>query len=169
VDLEQIHCRIWLFDEITQITGWTTTLPTARDGQVSTAYLKDHQAWLLTDVDADAPPESIPRLLSELEQRGSSPLNVTAAAETLGYPNRPTLDRHDTPYRDEVDLCPVDATTSAGSERTVPIDSKWVDTGWRGEGCVIAGKYNAGVLPTASLERYGVKRNVLCILGVGEQ
>ena len=64
-----------------------------RDGQVSTAYLKDLQAWLLTDVDADAPPESISRLLSELEQRGSSPLNVTAAAETLGYPNRPTLDR----------------------------------------------------------------------------
>ncbi|NQW72937.1 MAG: ATP-binding protein [Actinobacteria bacterium] len=348
VDREQIQRRIWLFDEITQITGWTATLKTARDGtpfgddtvvatgsrwvkgadaaanlfagragledtrrlrhvapmsfrdyliasgrhlhllepvhpahlqepgvrrsleavafdvdgydvawqeyltcggfpravaeqvrdgQVSTAYLKDLQAWLLTDVDADAPPESIPRLLSELEQRGSSPLNVTAAAEALGYPNRPTLDRRvdrlvatfaalrcpqrsddgniiigsrpkvyladpllgwlphflrrDLPSPDmtrltemtvgvtlarvlddldegrwlagdtvgyartdsgnEVDLCPVDATTPSGSERTVPIESKWVDAGWRGEGRVIAGKYNAGVLATKSV------------------
>lgn len=32
VDPEQIQGRIWLFDEITQITGWTATLKTARDG-----------------------------------------------------------------------------------------------------------------------------------------
>ena len=83
------------------------------------------------------------------------------AGDTVGYAR--------TDSGNEVDFCPVDAATPAGSERTVPIESKWVDTGWRGEGRVVAGKYNAGVLPTVSLERYGVKRNVLCILGVGEQ
>ena len=31
------------------------------------------------------------------------------------------------------------------------------------------GRSGTAGLPTASLERYGVKRNVLCILGVGEQ
>lgn len=226
-----------------------------RDGHVSKAYLKDLQAWLLTDVDPDAPPESIPRLLNGLEQRASSPLNVTAAAEALGYPNRPTLDRRldrlvstfaalRCPQRNddgdivigsqpkvyltdpllawlphhlrgglsspdmtrltemtvgvtlahvlddldegrwlagdtigyartgsgnEIDLCPVDASTPSGSARTVPIESKWVDTGWRGEGRVIAGKYNAGVLATKSLldvteDVWAVPAPLVCLL-----
>ena len=65
------------------------------------------------------------------------------AGDTVGYAR--------TDSGNEVDLCPVDAATPAGSERTVPIESKWVDTGWRGEGRVIAGKYNAGVLATKSV------------------
>ena len=65
------------------------------------------------------------------------------AGDTVGYAR--------TDSGNEVDLCPVDATIPAGSERTVPIESKCVDTGWRGEGRVIAGKYNAGVLATKSV------------------
>ena len=348
VDLDQNQRRIWLFDEITQITGWTATLKTARDGtafgddtvvatgsrwvkgedvaanlfvgragttdvrrlrhvapmsfrdyltasgrqvqpiasvhpahlqesgvrrsleavafdvdgydmawqeyltcggfpravaeqvregQVGKAYLRDLQAWLHTDVDPDAPQESILRLLTELEKRGSSPLNVSAAASTLTYPNRPALERRldrlvatfaalRCPQRDdqgaavvgsqskmyltdpllawlphslrsgfpapdmtrltemavgvalahalddldegrwlagdtvgyartgsgnEVDLCPVSAPTPSGFESTVAIESKWVDTGWRGEGRVIATKYGSGVLATKSV------------------
>lgn len=39
----------------------------------------------------------------------------------------------------------------AGTETTAPVESKWVDTGWRSEARVIEGKYNAGVLATKSV------------------
>jgi hypothetical protein len=34
---------------------------------------------------------------------------------------------------------------------TVPIESKWVDTGWRGEARVIDGKYGRGIMATKSV------------------
>lgn len=208
-----------------------------RTGAVSSSYLHDLEAWLRTDVDHDASPESIPRLLSELAHRCTSPLNVTDTANTLGYANRPLLERRlarlhasfatlTCPQRDdagavvvgsqaktyltdpllawlpsrlrhgletpdmtqltemsigvalahaideleegrwlsgdtigyartgsgrEVDLAPVAVPTGTGTSTTVPIESKWVDDGWRGEARVIEGKYGYGILATKSI------------------
>jgi hypothetical protein len=33
----------------------------------------------------------------------------------------------------------------------VPIESKWVDSGWRGEARVIDGKYGRGIMATKSM------------------
>lgn len=64
----------------------------ARTGQVSDAFIADRTAWLHRDVDADAPDESVPLLLHELEQRSTSPLNRSNVAERLGYGSRQTFD-----------------------------------------------------------------------------
>ncbi len=208
-----------------------------KQGVVSKAYFRDLQAWLTADVDPEAPPESMPRMLSELQQHASSPLNSSAAAGTLGYANRPALERRlerliatfaalRCPQRDnqgaavvgsqskvyladpllawlpgamraglpapdmtrltemvlgvtlahaiddleegrwlagdtigyartgsgnEVDLCPVAVPTSSGPEATVPLESKWVDQGWRREARVVRAKYGRGVMATKSI------------------
>jgi predicted AAA+ superfamily ATPase len=51
----------------------------------------------------------------------------------------------------EVDLSPVTAPAAGGDRRSVPIEGKWVDQGWRSEAKVIEGKYGAGVLATKSI------------------
>lgn len=61
-------------------------------GQVSDAFLTDLEEWLHRDVDSAAPEESIPKLLSELHARSSSPLNRTKTAAELGYGSRQTFD-----------------------------------------------------------------------------
>lgn len=63
-----------------------------RDGSVSQSFLEDLAAWLHREVDHNAPPDSIPRLLSELQQRSTSPLNRRSTAEQLGYPSAQTFD-----------------------------------------------------------------------------
>lgn len=64
-----------------------------RDGAVSSAYLRDLEAWLRADIDPDAPAESIPNLLAGLAYRSTSPLNATATARELGYPTRDVFER----------------------------------------------------------------------------
>lgn len=61
-------------------------------GAVSESFLADLEAWLHRDVDHDAPPDSIPRLISELQSRSASPLNRRNTAEQLGYPSAQTFD-----------------------------------------------------------------------------
>jgi uncharacterized protein len=56
-----------------------------RRGDVSDAYLRDLAGWLRSDVDRDAPPESIPLLLEGLVRRSTSPLSMREAAADLGY------------------------------------------------------------------------------------
>ena len=48
----------------------------------------DLAAWLRVDVDADAPAESVPNLLSGLATRSTSPLSHASAAVDLGYASR---------------------------------------------------------------------------------
>jgi predicted double-glycine peptidase len=55
--------------------------------------VRDLAAFLRTDIDKDAPPESLPLLLAGLEQRGTSPLSVSKAATELGYPSRDVFTR----------------------------------------------------------------------------
>jgi hypothetical protein len=51
----------------------------------------------------------------------------------------------------EVDLGPVYVPTSADTELTIPIESKWVDSGWRSEAQVMERKYGRGVVATKSI------------------
>lgn len=51
----------------------------------------------------------------------------------------------------EIDLGPTHVPTSAGTELTVPIEGKWVDSGWRAEAQVVEKKYGRGVLATKSI------------------
>ena len=59
-----------------------------RTGTVSTTFLEDLKAWL----HRDGPMDSIPRLLAEPHARSTAPLNRTAIASELSYPNRQTFD-----------------------------------------------------------------------------
>lgn len=63
-----------------------------RTGLVSDAFVADLTAWLHRDVDADAPEDSVPLLLHELQRRSTSPLNRTEIARELGYGSRQTFD-----------------------------------------------------------------------------
>ena len=41
--------------------------------------------------------------------------------------------------------------TSAGAATTVPLESKWVDHGWKSEARTMSAKFNAGILATKSV------------------
>ena len=65
------------------------------------------------------------------------------ADDTVGYAR--------TGSGNEADLAPVRVPTTAGVAMTTPIESKWVDSGWRGEARTIEGKYGRGILATKSI------------------
>ena len=50
----------------------------------------------------------------------------------------------------EIDFSPVRVPTEEGAGLTTPIESKWVDDGWRREALVIEGRYGRGVIATKS-------------------
>lgn len=62
------------------------------------------------------------------------------AGDTIGHSR--------TSSGNEIDLAPVPVSSSAGSRFTVPLESKWVDGGWRKEALTIEGKYGSGILAT---------------------
>lgn len=51
----------------------------------------------------------------------------------------------------EIDLAPVPVDSPADALMSVPLESKWVDRGWRSEAKVIEGKYARGILATKTL------------------
>ncbi|HEX2744901.1 MAG TPA: hypothetical protein VHN16_10930 [Streptosporangiaceae bacterium] len=51
----------------------------------------------------------------------------------------------------EVDLGPVTIPSANGPVTTVPLESKWVERGWKGEARTIAAKFGRGVLATKSI------------------
>lgn len=65
------------------------------------------------------------------------------ASDTIGYVN--TRSGH------EVDFAPVPVPAGGQVRMTVPLEGKWVDTGWRKEALVIEGKYPEGILATKSI------------------
>ena len=66
-----------------------------------------------------------------------------AASDTIGYVRTTT--------GNEVDFGPVAVPSAAGSLTSVPIESKWVESGWRADARVIEGKYSAGIVATKSI------------------
>lgn len=208
----------------------------SRTGYVSIGYMRDLAAWLRRDVDPDAAPESLPRLLDSLSHRASSPLNITSTTNDLGYSSREAFDlrlrrliashaalicsRREgdklvsgaqakfyltdpllawlpsrlraglttpdmtklteitlgvslaraidnldegrwisgdtigyarTASDNEIDFAPVPIPSVSGPVNTVPLESKWVDHGWRSEARTIDGKYERGILATKTI------------------
>lgn len=64
-----------------------------KNGEVSEAFHRDLVAWLYRDVDPEASEDSVPKLLSGIEARCSSPLNRTTFARDLSYATRQTVDK----------------------------------------------------------------------------
>ncbi len=65
------------------------------------------------------------------------------ADDTIGYSR--------TTSGNEIDFSPVRVPTEEGSGLTTPIESKWVDDGWRREALVLEGRYGRGVMATKSI------------------
>ncbi len=208
-----------------------------RHGRVSEAYARDIIAWLRSDVDPDAPLESVPLLLAEIAKRMTSQLNITATSQALGYASKEALttrvtrlinshaalrchQRNDSGYvvvgaqsklyltdpllawcpaivspglpipdftklseaalgialarvidnldegrwvagdtigyartgsGNEIDFAPIRIPTAGGSTTTTPIESKWVDDGWRAGAKSMKAKYGHGIIATKSL------------------
>ena len=69
--------------------------------------------------------------------------NCWVADDTIGYSR--------TSSGNEIDFSPVRVPTEEGSGLTIPIESKWVDDGWRREALVMEGRYGRGVMATKSI------------------
>lgn len=80
---------------------------------------------------------ALARRIDELEE------GRWVGGDTIGYVR--------TGSGNEVDLGPADVPTAAGGSVTVPIEAKWVDSGWRSAAQVVERKYGGGVLATKSL------------------
>lgn len=65
------------------------------------------------------------------------------AEDTIGYAR--------TASGNEIDFAPVRVPNSAGPTLTTPIESKWIDAGWRSEVKTMGGKYGRGILATKSI------------------
>ncbi len=63
-----------------------------RTGSVSESFMRDIASWLHIDVDREAPVDSVPLLMAELQARSTSPLNRSKAAQALGYQTRSSFD-----------------------------------------------------------------------------
>jgi hypothetical protein len=63
--------------------------------------------------------------------------------DTIGYARTPT--------GHEVDLGPVTVPSANGPVTTVPLESKWVEQGWKGEARTIDAKFGRGILATKSV------------------
>lgn len=66
-----------------------------------------------------------------------------AAEDTIGYVR--------TGSGNEVDFGPVRVPTAGGAALTTPVESKWVDAGWRAEARVIEGRFAGGLVATKSV------------------
>ena len=65
------------------------------------------------------------------------------ADDTIGYVR--------TGSGNEIDLGPVRIPTLTGVARTTPIESKWIDSGWRAEAKILEGKFGHGIMATKSI------------------
>lgn len=65
------------------------------------------------------------------------------SGDTIGYVR--------TASDNEVDFGPVAVPTGGGRESTCPIESKWVDQGWRSESLTMRGRFGVGICATKSI------------------
>jgi hypothetical protein len=80
---------------------------------------------------------SLARAIDDLEE------GRWLGGDTIGYAR--------TQSGNEIDLAPVNLPTDHGARPSVPLESKWVDHGWRAEAKTINGKYGHGILATKSI------------------
>ena len=106
-------------------------------------YQRDLLAWLRADVDPDAPLESVPQLLAGLTEMalGVSLARAIDGLEEGRWVADDTIGYSRTSSGNEIDFSPVRVPTEEGSGLTIPIESKWVDDGWRREALVLEGRY----------------------------
>ena len=116
-------------------------------------YQRDLLAWLRADVDPDAPLESVPQLLAGLTEMalGVSLARAIDGLEEGRWVADDTIGYSRTSSGNEIDFSPVRVPTEEGSGLTIPIESKWVDDGWRREALVLEGRYGRGVMATKSI------------------
>jgi len=65
------------------------------------------------------------------------------ADDTIGYAR--------TDSGKEIDLSPVRVPAEGTAGITVPIESKWVEDGWRQDALVLEGRYGRGIMATKSI------------------
>ena len=139
-------------------------------GAQAKVYLTDPiLAWIPTLISPGLPSPTFPALseavLAVTLARAIDDLNEGRwiSDDTIGYVR--------TGSGNEVDFGPVRVPTSAGARMTTPIESKWVDSGWRGEAKTLECKFSHGVMATKSILDcdYPVKAipapMVACLLG----
>jgi predicted AAA+ superfamily ATPase len=119
-------------------------------GSQSKYYLTDPLlAWLPRLLRAGAPQPDMTRL-TEMTM-GVALARALEAGEEGRWNDGNTIGYTRTGTGNEVDLAPVPVATPSGTEMTVPIESKWVDDGWRSESLVLSGKYGCGIMATKSV------------------
>lgn len=121
-------------------------------GAQSKLYLVDPLlAWIGTQLRAGAPDPDMTALTEE-----ALAVALAAAIDNL-QPGRwmtgDTIGYVRTGSGQEIDFGPVDVPGPNGSQRTTPVEVKWVPDGWRAEARTIEGRYHAGIVATKNIIR----------------
>lgn len=120
-------------------------------GAQSKLYLIDPLlAWLGTQLRAGAPDPDMTALTEDVLA-----VALAAAIDTL-QPGRwmgDTVGYVRTGSGQEIDFGPVAVPGPNGTQRTTPIEVKWVADGWRAEARTIEGRYHAGIVATKNITR----------------
>jgi uncharacterized protein len=138
------------------IAGHAALSCTRRDGDKLVAnaqaklYLTDPiLAWLPSRLRAGLPSPDMTRMtemtLGVTLARAIDQLDEGrwVSGDTIGYAR--------TASNNEVDFAAVAVPSTAGPVSTVPLESKWVDQGWRGEARTIDARYGCGILATKTV------------------
>lgn len=119
-------------------------------GSQAKLYLSDPLlAWLPGRLRAGLEPPDMTKLTEMVV--GISLARAIDEADEGRWVSSDTISYTRTASDNEIDLAPVPVPSAAGTESTVPVESKWVDQGWRAEARTIDGKYERGVLATKSI------------------
>ncbi len=119
-------------------------------GSQAKLYLTDPMlAWLPSRLRAGLATPDMTKLTETVV--GISLARAIDEADEGRWVSSDTISYTRTASDNEIDLAPVPIPWEPGSESTVPVESKWVDHGWRAEARTIDGKYERGILATKSI------------------
>jgi predicted AAA+ superfamily ATPase len=119
-------------------------------GSQSKLYLTDPVlAWLPSRLRAGLPSPDMTRLTEATI--GVALARAIDSLEEGRWIGGDTIAFARTASGNEVDFAPVTLPADSGTALCIPIESKWVDQGWRGEARTIDGKYGRGILATKTI------------------
>lgn len=119
-------------------------------GSQSKLYLTDPLlAWLPSRLRAGLPLPDMTRLTEATI--GVALARAIDSLEEGRWIGGDTIGFARTASGNEVDFAPVTLPADSGTALSTPIESKWVDQGWRGEARTIDGKYGRGILATKTI------------------